>query len=171
MFVELRGQDAGEDVTADETAKDGKEPDEGVTWQIPGERGGSEFLKLETDWIERAVGEGLYIEAGEEVLHHRIAHDHDVFEPGGEIVEGEEKFGNDLAKLLTDEPGEDVPLAGLYGEVNAAHHIRAMLRLSIQGRADCEHMAGAQVEQLSSDGGGAQIDGNAQARLRRKWKG
>ena len=50
-----------------------------------------------------------------------------------------------------------------HGSFHAAHDVGAAFRLRIQRRAHRQHMAGLQVNQLRHDGGGAQVNRDAQS--------
>ena len=56
----------------------------------------------------------------------------------------------------------------LSGELDAAHDVRTVSGLGIEPAANCEHLGRAQVEQLPHQGGGAQVDGDAEHIARRE---
>jgi hypothetical protein len=128
-------------------------------------------LELSGRGFEGGVGEGFEIEVGEEVVHDGIADQDDVIEGGGQVAVGEEEFGDHDTELVADEAGERGGLRVLEGEVDATHDIGAVACLGVEGSSDGEDVAGGEVEELSDDGGGAEIDGDAEAGLRREREG
>jgi hypothetical protein len=170
-FMEAGGEDAGEEIAANESTEGGEEADGGITGQFPSERGGGEFLEFKGDRFERAVAEGFDVKTGEQVVHDGIPDDDDVLELSGEILKREEEFGNELAELTADEQGQQSGLASLDGKLDPAHDVGAVPGLGVKGGADGQDMAGGQVDQLGDYTRGAEIDHDTQTRLRDEWKG
>jgi len=81
---------------------------------------------------ERRVRERLYIEAGKQVVHHRVADQHDL-----------PQFGAARARHLGSHPTDCVSYERRQSRIgqgieDTAHHVGAMRGLRIQARAQTE---------------------------------
>jgi hypothetical protein len=169
-FVELGGEDSREQIAADKPSQGGQEPDSCIAGQFPGKRCGGEGLKVEGDRSKGTAAQRFDIKPAKEMVHECVADDHDLF---GHVAEGmnrAEEFGNQITDLPADEAGQGTLFARLTGKLDSAHDIGAILRLPIESRANTENAAGTQIKQLSDDGSGAEIDGDAQSRLWCEWE-
>jgi hypothetical protein len=91
------------------------------------------------------------------MMHYGIADQHDfdyfLFLAGGDVVDhGSEEI-----------PNQDSEVRAALREANPAHHVSALNGLGIKARTQAKQFSGREIEQLSDDGGGTEIDGYDQA--------
>lgn len=159
------GDNAGEDVAADEPAE-AREEGDGGPWGgeviVPAKFREGKGLGFGVGGGEGMMGEGVDGKSGEEVVHHRVADEEDFLDGGGVSLVGDE-VAHEVADLLAEEVGQGAGFVGAGGELDSAHDVGAMAGLGVEGGADGEDMSGQTVDQLGDEGGGADIDGDAEA--------
>src|SRR5512140_2349355 len=107
-------------------------------------------------------------EAAEKMMHYRVANEDDTVQSsagsrsrGAELLDEVANLGSDLFLQGWLAVGGD-------GELDAAHDVRAVFGLSIEGGLDGQDTAGLQVDKLGDQRGGAEVDGGAKPFLRRE---
>lgn len=169
-LVQPRRQDPGQNIAADESSDARQESHDRVAAQPPAQIRGAKGLQPVILGFERVMRERLKIDAAKEMVHHRVAHEDDIPQVRLILANAFEEVFDQFANLFSRQPRQLGLALPRDRELDAAHDVRAVTGLRVQGRPDAEHAPAAQIEQLGNEGRGAQIDGDAQPGLRRKIK-
>lgn len=169
-FVEPGGEDAGEDVAADETAEARQKPDHHT-----GEVRPPQFVTPEDHFsqlrrLERGVRQRRRIQTGEQMVHGGVPHQNHFLHRrrAGRL---RAQFGQQSAKLLPDKVTQHERAAFLRGEVDPAHDVGAVNGLLIQSRAHRQHTTVRAVQQLQRQRRRTQVDRHPEPPLRRERDG
>ena len=158
-LVQFRCQDTRQDIAANKAAQTGQEPH--PARQLPSQFARPEDLQTVVGRLKGIMGKGFNGDSAEQVMHDRIAHHHDVLQlsrPG--LVRGEQIL-DQVADLLANDrfqPG----LAAGNRKIYAAHDIRPMLGLGVEGGAHGEDIPRPQIHKLRDQGSRAEVHRDAQ---------
>jgi hypothetical protein len=154
--VETGGYNPGQNVATNEAGEAGEEGDARRTASGPGEIARGERASFRVSGVERDMSERFDVQSAEEVVHDGVAGKQDFANgtAGGEFLDHR-------AERLADGAREDAGVAQF--EADAAHQVGAVTALRVESGSDVEDFAGGQIEKLSSQGRGANVDGDAKS--------
>ena len=155
--AQAHGNDPCENIGADEAAQAGEESYAARGRQGPIELFGSEMLLAVIFGRKWGVRQRLDIQAGEQVVHYRIADQDHLAHFRGALA------GQCRSHFPDGVPDQRRQCGAGQGKQHPAHHVRAVSALRIERRAHSEHLAGRQVEQLRGNRSRPDIDGNSEA--------
>ncbi len=157
------GDNAAENVRPNEAADAAGETNDATGGQVPGEIARREALFCEVRRLEGNVGERLDVEAREKMVHDSVA-DEDDFRNLTLAASCEAR--DKLAECGADGCGKI--LAVEHG-ANATHNVGPEGGLRVECGFDAEDVAGGEIDELRGNGGGAEIDGDAETAF--GWRG
>ena len=161
-FGENRGCGVGADVTGDARQEvDGRVRESDVEIVRPGVDGfvGREF--------ERCGTQRRRIDAEHEVMHDRIPDDHQVEHVRGIDRSRGDEFAREFVERGPDRRGQVLIAARVHHHVrDAAHEIFPEADLWVHPSRGTEHFARREIAQVTGDGRGTDVDGDAVDRVR-----
>jgi hypothetical protein len=171
--VQARRQHPRQQVAAHEPTQHGKEahPQTGGevrTTNAVGAARPAEFVGAKDLCLRRFRFEGVHrewrqIQPAEEVMHHGVADQHDVFQP----VSGNAGVGQQVLDqppdLFANQPDEFRLNASVHRRLDAAHDVGPVSRLGVQRCPHRQNSARLQIQQLGRQRGGSEIDRHAKA--------
>ena len=110
---------------------------------------------------KRRMGKRFHVAPGKQVVHHRVAYKDDL---GNLLLAPLCETHNYFPERSTHNRGQ---IVAMKRRANPTHHIRSERGLRIELGLDTEDATRGQIDDLRGDGGGAQVDGDSEARLAR----
>ena len=159
-----RGNDAGQNVSADKATEAMRKANPAIRPQIPAQLVRLEALFAQMPRCKRCVGKRLHVAAGKQVMHHGVAHQHDL---GNLLLSSARETRHHGAERLSDHRRKIVAVERC---ANTVHHVGAEADLRVQLRFHRQHLARGEVERLGGNSCGAEVDRDAEAMLTRGGK-
>ena len=155
--MQSRRHDTGQNVASDKAPETWQETQTGAL-RKPVERPSGERHPVLRPALKRDVREGLHIQAAEQVMHHRVAHDDHV-----DQRRAARDLRHHLANAAADARRQPASVAPRHGALHAAHDVASERGLRIESRPHGHHVPGRQVHPLRHHRSRPQIDGDSEA--------
>ena len=130
-----------------------------ANWQVQSDgRGGTRYRGARRQ-RERGAAEWSGIDAEHEVVHDRVADDHDVENPISPDVDGGDQLADQLVDRLAHRSGELLVAALVHHHVgDTAHQVLAEADLRVHPPPAGEHVTAEQTAEVAGDGRRADVD-------------